>query len=103
MASKNCSLLCMVLFLCTMSFSTKTTRNIVGASKMYANEMGKNRKLLASDQRCRRERITVELNQASIVLNNTALFNRTDVEQPLKLNQTHEGKPENDPRCHNYL
>lgn len=70
---------------------------------LVSDEMGKNRKLLAPDQRCRRERITVELNQASIVLNNTALFNRTDVEQPLKLNQTHEGKPENDPRCHNYL
>lgn len=41
--------------------------------------MGQNRKLLEADERCKRGRITIGLNQS------------------------HEGKPENNPRCHNYL
>ncbi|KEH29443.1 RALF-like protein [Medicago truncatula] len=76
MASTNCSVICVVLFLCTMSYSTKAKRTILGASDMYANEMNKNRKLFAPYQRCRRGRITVELNQTAVVFN-----------------QTHEGKP----------
>jgi hypothetical protein len=42
------------------------------------------------DQRCKRGRVTYDLHQISI--NQTAKFN-----------QTHEEKPENNPRCHNYL
>lgn len=45
-------------------------------SFMVSDEMNKNRKLFAPYQRCRRGRITVELNQTAVVFN-----------------QTHEGKP----------
>jgi len=60
---------------------------------MVSDEMDKNRKLLAPDQRCKRGRMTVELNQTPVVLNKTGSI----------FNKTHEEKPENDPRCHNYL
>ncbi|KAK2379634.1 hypothetical protein QL285_067415 [Trifolium repens] len=84
MASKKCSLICVVLFLCIiMSFSTKAiARNIRDASEVYANEMGQNRKLfipVPPDQRCKRGR---------------KLF---------IIPAPPENKAQNDPRCHNYL
>ncbi|WJX43584.1 hypothetical protein P8452_30659 [Trifolium repens] len=84
MASKKCFLICVVLILCIMSFSTKAiARNIREASEVYANEMGQNRKLyipVPPDQRCKRGRMTFE-----VMLPNP------------------ERKAQNDPRCHNYL
>ncbi|KAK2433329.1 hypothetical protein QL285_018612 [Trifolium repens] len=89
MASKKCSLICVVLFLCIMSFSTMAiARNIREASEVYANEMGQNRKLFVPvppDQRCKRGRITFEVS----------------IEKPNPSNP--ESKAQNDPRCHNYL
>ncbi|XP_024638850.2 uncharacterized protein [Medicago truncatula] len=50
MASKKCSLILVVLFICLLSFSSKAlARNIPNASKLYLYEIGLNKKrLLAS-------------------------------------------------------
>ncbi|KEH29460.1 hypothetical protein MtrunA17_Chr4g0019001 [Medicago truncatula] len=71
MVSNKFSFIWVVLFLCMLSFS-----NIVGASEMYAN-----RKQLNPDQRCKRGRVTVEVNEVRVPREKAA----------------------NAPRCHNYL
>ncbi|KEH20243.1 hypothetical protein MtrunA17_Chr8g0368881 [Medicago truncatula] len=84
MASKKCSLIWVILFLCMLGLSVKAiARNIVGATEMYAVSdeiMGQNRKLLSPDQRCKRGKIHYNLHDVMT-----------------------DRKASNNPRCHHYL
>ncbi|XP_024638727.2 uncharacterized protein [Medicago truncatula] len=94
MASKKCSLILVVLFICLLSFSSKAlARNIPNASKLYLYEIGLNKKrLLAS----------VKPKPDNARGHNYADLNKKRLLSEKCGSRTHQPHADR-PRCHNYL